>query len=340
MEKCIWFMGGLSSQRDILLAIKDANIGDLVLVASHPHDRPEILTVADYSFIEPEESKLLGFMADVIALHEVKLIHVGRNCLWFEQHRRAIEEMDVRLVTGATDVETFLLADDKVQFAREMENIGLPVVPSVQIDSPDDLEKALDEKPFGDVAMCIKPVTGIYGQGFWLLDDNAAMMKGLSDPDSRRINPQLYLHAAKSSPFRPHVLMPYLPGPERSVDMLIERGDVIAAIGRKKIGPLQYMEIDGPAYQLALACATHLQADGLVNVQTRNNSFGEPQLLEINLRPSGGICYSRACGVNLPELFVKRAIGTLTKGFAKNNCVRTFKPAVVRVVSDVIQLPN
>ena len=62
-------------------------------------------------------------------------------------------------------------------------------------------------------------------------------------------------------------------------------------------------------------------------------------LLEINLRPPGGICYSRACGVSLPVLFAKRQTGQLAKGHAKNSAVRSFRRATVRVVSDVIHLP-
>lgn len=333
-------MGGLSSQRDILLAIKNASIENLTLIASHPDNRPEILSVADYSFIEPEDSERLSFMADITARFDVSTIHVGRNCLWFEQHRHEIEEMGVRLVTGARDVTTFLLADDKVKFAEFMIESGLPVVPSVQINTADELKAALTDKPFGDVPMCIKPVTGIYGQGFWRLDESASMMKALADPDSRRINPDLYLQALQAEAFKPQVLMPYLAGPERSVDILIEHGEVIAAVGRKKEGPLQYMENDGPAFNLALACASKMRADGLVNVQTRNNQFGEPLLLEINLRPSGGICYSRFCGVSLPVLFAKRQINLLAKGYAKSGATAMFSSTTVRVVSDAIRLPE
>ena len=340
MKNCIWFMGGLSSQRDILLAIKEAKIDDLTVLASHPQNRPEILSVADYSFVEPEESALLVFMANIIERYEVGTVHVGRNCSWFEQHRPEIEEMGVRLVTGARDVATFALADDKVKFATFMEQSGLPVVPSLQINTVDELKAAIADKPFGDVPMCIKPVTGIYGQGFWRLDPNATMMKALADPDSRRINPNLYLQAMQGTEIKPQVLMPYLAGPECSVDMLLEHGEVIAAIGRKKEGALQHMEIESPAFNLAQACAMKMRADGLINVQTRNNQFGEPLLLEINLRPSGGICYSHACGVSLPVLFAKRQTGQLTKGHAKNSAVRSFRRATVRVVSDVIHLPE
>ena len=78
--------------------------------------------------------------------------------------------------------------------------------------------------------------------------------------------------------------------------------------------------------------------DRFETIVTKTNK--ESLLLEINLRPSGGICYSHACGVSLPVLFAKRQTGQLTKGHAKNSAVRSFRRATVRVVSDVIHLPE
>ena len=48
--------------------------------------------------------------------------------------------------------------------------------------------------------------------------------------------------------------MPYLPGPEYSADILADNGEVLAAVGRRKEGCLQYLEHDGAAFELACAC--------------------------------------------------------------------------------------
>ena len=45
------------------------------------------------------------------------------------------------------------------------------------------------------------------------------------------------------------------------------------------------------------------------NVQTRDDASGQPHLLEINLRYSGGIGYTRETGVNLPGIFAARRLG-------------------------------
>jgi len=183
----------------------------------------------------------------------------------------------------------------------------------------------------------VKPVTGIYGMGFWRFDDSISPMAAFTHPDSRKVHPEMYLHALeRQASFEPLVLMPYLPGPEYSVDMLVEQGHVIAAVARRKEGALQYLEQSGQAYELAKACAQLMQADGLVNVQTRNNEQNLPVLLEINMRPSGGIGYTRHSGVNLPGLFAMRKLGLINQQDASTLATESFSPTVVRSMTDVI----
>jgi hypothetical protein len=241
------------------------------------------------------------------------------------------------------DLDMISLADDKVRYAHFMEQYKLPVVPSVQINDVSELESQISSKLVEGELSCIKPVVGIYGIGFWILDPSVGPMAAFSNPDNRRVHPHTYVSAMRSE--TPNklpesmVMMPYLVGPERSVDMLVEQGKVIAAVSRRKEGPLQYIEQSGEAFELAKACAELMRADGLVNVQTRNNSEGKPLLLEINMRPSGGICYSRSCGINLPGIFALRKLGLIDQETAIAMGKDGFTPTVVRSVSSVLALP-
>ncbi|PMC18126.1 hypothetical protein CJ207_17750, partial [Klebsiella aerogenes] len=70
--------------------------------------------------------------------------------------------------------------------------------------------------------------------GFWLLDDRSLSTDIINHPEQRRIHPEQYLAAVKGNDtFTPLVLMPWLPGPEYSVDILLNRGKVLCAIGRR-----------------------------------------------------------------------------------------------------------
>ncbi|WP_300001328.1 ATP-grasp domain-containing protein [uncultured Cedecea sp.] len=344
MSNTIWFMEGLSSQRDIISGIQaffKKTHQAIRVIASHRHHRNEILSQADIALIEPVDEKYrLDFIAHTVKKYGVKALHCGRNSLWFEAHRQQIEALGVSLTTGASSLATLKLADDKVEFARKMESCGLPVVPSERIESANALRERLASAE-NKQALCVKPVTGIYGMGFWRFDDKATPMSAFTHPDSRKVHPELYLHAlVQQDDFKPLVLMPWLPGPEYSVDMLLEQGQVIAAVARRKEGPMQYLEQSGPAFELGKHCAQVMQADGLVNVQTRNNENGEPVLLEINMRPSGGIGYTLHSGVNLPALFALRQLGLCSEAEAKLLATENFTPAVVRSMTDVILYPT
>ncbi len=344
--KSIWFMEGLSSQRDIIMAVIDARQSlDLSfrIIASHRGSRPEITSVADLSLVEPKgDTERLEFIKSVVAENNVVTIQAGRNCRWMEENRREIEALGVSLTTGATCLDMHSIADDKVRYAHYMEQHGLPVVPSIQIDTVDELEKQLALKVAVGELTCIKPVVGIYGIGFWILDPSVSPMAAFNNPDNRRVTPKMYLTAMSQQTNEilpePMVLMPYLAGRERSVDMIVENGEVIAAVCRRKEGALQSIEQSGVAFELAKTCAQIMQADGLVNVQTRDDANGKPYLLEINMRPSGGVCYSRSCGINLSGIFALRKLGLIDKETAIKMGTDGFKPAVVRSVSSVIAL--
>lgn len=120
MKKKIWFMEGLSSQRDIILGVKsfaEKENHDIEIFSSHRNERKEILSVSDFSMIEPNnEEERLSFIHSITDAHGINAIHTGRNCKWFESHRENIQRSGVHLTTGSTGTHWFELADEKLLF--------------------------------------------------------------------------------------------------------------------------------------------------------------------------------------------------------------------------------
>lgn len=146
-QPAIWFMEGVSSQKDILAAVQQIRAaGDHAfrIIASHRTDRPEILSEADYAYLEPAKSdELLAFMKRVIEKHQVKAIHAGKRGMLLEKMRAPIEALGVRLSTGANSLDTFELADNKARFSEEMAARGFASVPSVQASRPAEVSNAI-----------------------------------------------------------------------------------------------------------------------------------------------------------------------------------------------------
>jgi len=344
----IWFMEGVSSQKDILALVAQARRAgrhDFLLIASHRSSRPEILAEADIAYLEPEDDgALFAFIRHVCQQHRVRAIHAGKRGALLEQQRTAIEALGVRLVTGARERATFTLADNKTRFSAEMSAHGLPAVPSIEVRTPDEVAAAIAQVEAQGHRPCIKPVHGIYGMGFWVLRRDAHTLSFFNNPDSRQIHPDVLIEslrraqqAGESLPLQ--IVMPWLAGPERSVDMLVENGRVIAAVARRKEGSVQVFEQETPAWRLAVACAETLHVDGLINVQTRNDAEGHPVLLEANLRPSGGIGYTAFSGINLPGLFALRQLELISAADAIAQRA-AFNPVQVIPTNAVQPLPQ
>lgn len=343
----IWIMEGFSSQRGIIRGIQEwlKNIAALIptnneikVLASHRQLRPEITMNATYSLQEPEQGDdemKLRFMENTIKNYHVNLVHTGRSGHWFEQHRALIESFGVELITGACSTESFGLADDKYAFTQRLVQNAIPHTEALKASSVDELEHAIIQMRQAYEQICVKPNKGVYGFGFWKLDDNAKTNSVLLHPEARKINTSLYLDILKSSGglSEPMLVMPYLPGPECSIDMVVEKGQVVAAIGRRKQDSYQFMFTRGQEIDLAKRCAAMLGSDGLVNVQTREDAEGQPRILETNLRPSGGVSYAISAGANLPAIMIARRLGLPPPEFQLN-------ANRIRIVDEALSIPD
>lgn len=306
----IWFLEGQSSQRDIILGAREALPPEVKVFASHRDDRPEITSGADISFTEPRDNEeRIAWVIATAREHGIKVILAGRVGGVFEQARDQFEEAGLVLVTGGTSMSTFDLVDNKSKFTAEAERAGLACVPAITATNAAEMLAAYETlAASGEV--CVKPAVGIYGKGFWRFKEDADPFLCFADPDARLASFETYMRAYGDGANRPAMLvMPYMAGNECSVDMVCEAGRAIAYVARRKAGVHQVFENEGPAVELALRAAEHFKCDGIVNVQTKDDSHGQPHLLEINPRYSGGVGYTREAGVNLAGIFATRRLG-------------------------------
>lgn len=327
----IWFLEGQASQRDVLIGAREALPADIRIFASHRRQRPEITGQADVGLLEPmDNEERIDWILQTAREHGIKLILAGRIGGFYEARRALFEAQGITLVTGGMSMETFACVDDKSRFTAESEAADLACVPAITATNADELISAYETlATSGEV--CIKPTVGIYGQGFWRFKPEADAFSCFADPDARQTSFQAYLHAYRQAPERPPMLvMPYMAGSECSVDMVCENGKVIACVGRRKEGLNQTFERDTDAVRLAVRAAEHFKCDGLVNVQTRDNDNGQPHLLEINPRYSGGVGYTRHAGVNLAGIFATRRLGLAEPetNWRNNICVKAITVAV------------
>lgn len=332
----VWVNQGLASQREVVRLTGSA-IPEGVVAASHFDDREDILALAHISLVEPRRSDdgYLDWALDAAASLRADLLVAARGRGLLASAHDAFARIGVRLACGARDAKVIALCDRKDLFAAAMNEAGIPV-PGTRLATDAAALRAGIAAFEGQGGICVKPATGVYGRGFWILDPAIPLMDALMDVHlagaPRRLPPAILEQAMDRGDAEPVVVMEYLPGTEHSIDCACDVGEVIALAVRRKENSRQIVIADGPEADLGRAVARTLRLDGLVNVQTRADATGRPRVPEVNTRPSGGIGYAAAAGLDLPGTLARRLLGLPA-------AVRGFRvPAAIRVLDQPMLL--
>lgn len=366
----IWVAEGQASQRDMLASLqvlKTKTAIPLTVIASHRHHRPEIFEFADIVYrepykntevsgsqitLEPEVAQPLmprwEFVLERAQQHNVKVLLTGRNGIDYEAHRTAFEAAGIRLLTGATSVAALETIDDKFAFMQQCHQYDIPVAEAWRFDNMAELEVLLAKH--GHQPLCIKPVTGIFAQGFWRLD-SAKQAGGLYDSfehlyftEEKKINTTQFINAYANSlmvherPI-PMLLMPYLSGQEYSIDVVCAYGEVLAAITRYKTGKIQHLGYEQSVMDVVVPLIKASGCDGIVSVQTKADDNGQHRVLEINSRPSGGIGYTNHSGVDLTHVGFAYWLG-LTDKPRLADIAKQITPCQIRSIETSVKISD
>lgn len=224
-------------------------------------------------------------------------------------HAGEFTRLGLRLLTcGPRDVMSMI--EDKTALLARAEALGMRISPFQAWQDGAGLAAALDH--FGGGTLCVKPAQGIYGEGFRILyDEGAAHAFGVAVNEQRpHISVQSLQNIVRAAGSVPKMmLMPFLPGRERSLDFACLDGRLLGAVTREKHGTVQHIGHDPETARIAEILVPALGLSGLANLQTIEGADGRQHLLEVNSRAAGGIGMTAHSGVNLPGLLVSALKG-------------------------------
>ena len=360
-----WLAEGQSSQRDMLASLqslKSQSDTPFNIIASHRHNRPEIFEFADSVYLEPSVTPLdddeqpiteaiiprWQFVLEQAKQHNVKVLLTGRNGIDYEAQREAFSAAGIRLLTGATSVAALESIDDKFAFMQHCHVHDIPVADAWRFDNVVELKALLAKH--GHQPLCVKPVTGIFAQGFWRLDSGKEegetydSFEHLYFTEEKKINTDQFLNAYTNSQMIherpvPMLLMPYLSGQEYSIDVVCEYGEVLAAITRHKTGKIQHIGYERSVMDVVIPLIKVFGCDGIVSVQTKADDAGQQRVLEINSRPSGGIGYTTHSGVDLTQVGFSYWLG-LTEKPDLDDIIQKITPCQVRSIMTSVMIDD
>lgn len=210
----------------------------------------------------------------------------------------------VRMVTVA-DAETLPRLHDKAWVYSHM-SLNVPLAAHTVLRHADGLQTAVERLWLQELEACIKPTVSIYGRGFHRL------LRSESTRRSRRglWQAEWIARYAPRGDCPPQLVLEYLPGHEYSVDCIGDTGRLVTGVVRKKAltSNTQLLDDNPVLLDQAAKLVAQFRLSGLVNIQFKTDRLGQPKLLEINPRASGGVAMSCLSGINLPYLALCGAV--------------------------------
>ena len=319
----VWFNRGLSQTALLIKALRDAMVpgDDFKIFASHVQADTPVRDVVDHFELEPSTggNAYVEFALDFVQRNRIRVLLAHTHRIALSMHRASFEALGCSVITaGSPEAIRFLRSKtalyDKVTAAGGL-GIQVPEFISVQ-DKPSmvDAVRSLRER-HGSV--CFKPAAGLGGHGFRIVHDAGANYPHLYNGDHPPMTLEetlAYIEGWKD-PLEEMMVMPFLGGPEHSLDCLAVKGKLVRAIDRVKFpGGLRELIDHRPDLVEASARLTELlELDGLYNVQFLESDAGVPYLLEINARMAGGTYMGRFTGVLLPYWAIRLATRTASE---------------------------
>ncbi|MYS24108.1 ATP-grasp domain-containing protein [Streptomyces sp. DvalAA-14] len=269
------------------------------------------LSACDVREAEPRyvgDEEYAAFALDFCRRHGVDVLVPPRRLAALAGRTRAFAEIGTRLMCSPPAAIDVLTSKSRTYEAARA--AGVPVPPWRVASDADGFRAAVEELSANGEQVCFKPAGEYSAFGFRILDDRPLRIRDLLAPPAPlasvgAVTDALRRAADEGEAIPEFLVMPYLDGPEVSVDCLSAPGGAtLAAIARSKQGRYRLL-IDDPAVTaIARRLVAHFELAYLSNVQLRTRD-GEPVLLEANPRASAGIFQTAFTGVNLPWAAVR-----------------------------------
>lgn len=319
----IWFNRAYSTTiHTIALLRENPDRTPVHIIGTHADPDSPVLAACDATEGEPGDGVLgdayVDWALDVCRRHTVDVFIPRLHLDIVSAARSRFTAAGVALVAGPPGPARFL--EDKAATYADAVSAGLAVPPWRVVSCGAQLLAAHDDlSHLGTV--CLKPVTGAGGEGFRVLTTTPLTLdEVLTFPSHTarldEVAAALDRHTEAGRAVPPLMVMPFLTGPEVSVDCLgDDEGVLLAAVSRTKIARRRLLVDDPGAVDVARTIVARHRLSSLSNTQVRYwrhpglDDAPRAYLLETNPRLSGGLHQTALAGVNLPWAAVLLALG-------------------------------
>ncbi|WP_082075120.1 ATP-grasp domain-containing protein [Desulfosporosinus sp. I2] len=279
---------------------------------SHVCQNNYLQEVADYFEVEPSVNgkEYVDYCINFCHQHKIDVFVPRYNVTTLVNYKEDFEHIGVKVMFIGSS-ETYQLLENKIETYEALGNTDIVAIPkSFCVKNYKDFEKAYQEIMENDSSACMKPISGIGGNGFKRIIETMTEVDELYLSTSITIAKERIARVLQNSQnVEPFMVMEYLEGDEFSIDCLANEGELVVAIPRKKLDLYrQTIEYRESLIDIAQKLSQRFKLSNLYNIQVKYHK-GNVYLIEINTRMSAGIHKSGFAGVNFLYLAIKLLLG-------------------------------
>lgn len=309
----IYFNRCFSSTPKIIKNLLNNNdFRNFKIYISHVCPNNYLEEVADYFEVEPSLSgtDYVNYCLDFCSKHKIDLFIPRYNVTTLINYKEDFERLGVKVMFIGSS-ETYQVLEDKLKTYETLKETNHVAIPrAFRIENYDDFNKAYLQISKDGSRACLKPISGIGGNGFKQILEDMTEVNELYHTTGTTIAKDRIIRILQNSKrVEPFMVMEYLEGEEYSIDCLGNNGELIVAVPRRKLDLYrQNIEYREDLMDLAQKLTKEFSLSYLYNIQVKYHN-GQAHLIEINTRMSAGIHKSCFTGVNFLYLAIKQLMG-------------------------------
>ena len=219
---------------------------------------------------------------------------------------------------SVSNLQSVSIANNKLLTYKTLQKAGIPVPRFYGFDSVEQFVEGCDYMGYPEKAVCVKIVNGSGSRGVRIIDAKKSRYEIFihEKPNSFYTSYEDMLAIFRSVPrLDQMMLVEFMNGPEFTVDVLADKGNVLYEVGRENtvslmsIAQESVLKYDELAYRISRDVVRLLKMDGNVGFDFMRNEKGEAVLMDINPRLTATVSIAAAGGVNLKYLRIKQLLG-------------------------------
>ena len=301
----------------IIKALKQEPSINLLVADANPHASGRAIHPHFYQIPKASDSGFIDHIYRICDEQKVDVLLplVTRELEVLAPNKERFLAIGTRIVVS--DAQQLHAANDKLQLMQTLKQAGIPVAEFYTATTASEIAEHAHKLGYPHKKVCIKPALSNGSRGMRILDAGAGSFEAFFEqkPGNTHTTLESILKLFGDKPLPTMLVMEFLRGEEYTADALLDNGEPLLLLPRKRIAMNNGISVAGvfeenrEIIEYATRVFRCMKLHGPNGLQVKRGEDGKFYILEINPRLQGSTTTAMGMGINLPVLAVKQAVG-------------------------------